>query len=244
MILSRENIEEIAAAVMRDFGKFFFREDDSSGRTKPRCTPIDQLASQYLGLDVCFARLSPDGSLCGVTAYEDTEYQIEEMGVTRKLKLKRNEIVLDRSFIEPGNIRKLCGKRRFTLAHECAHQILFQMESNEKKCSCRKMYEEDRTYSVRELKSREDWNEWQANVLGAAILMPRNEVDLAMKNFARGRRLIKYGEWYAYPDRVIISMLCDLFGVSKTAISIRLSKLGYMEERPFAEYVDPLEVMA
>ncbi|MBS1479210.1 MAG: ImmA/IrrE family metallo-endopeptidase [Christensenellaceae bacterium] len=243
MILSRENLEEIAAAVMMDFGKFFFQEDGSSGRTKPRCTPIDQLATQYLGLDVCFARLSPDGSVCGVTAYDDTEYEIVEMGVTRKLKLKRNEIVLDRSFIEPGNLRKLCGKRRFTLAHECAHQILFQMESNEKKCSCRKMYEEDRTYSVRELKSREDWNEWQANVLGAAILMPRNEIALAMRNSAKGRRLIRYGEWFTYPDRLIITMLCNLFGVSRTAITIRLSSLGYMEERPFTEYVDPLEVM-
>ena len=244
MILSRENIEEIAAAVTMDFNKFFFQDNDGEERTKARCTPIDQFASQYLGLSVCFARLSPDGSLCGVTAYADTEYQVVEMGITRKLRLKRNEVVLDRSFVEPGNIRKLCGKRRFTLAHECAHQILFQMESNEKKCSCRKMYEEDRAYTVRELKSREDWNEWQANVLGAAILMPRNEIALAMRNLAEGRRLIRYGEWFAYPDRLIITTLCDLFGVSRTAITIRLSKLGYMEERPYTEYVDPLEVMA
>ena len=135
-----------------------------------------------------------------MTAYADTEYQVVEMGITRKLRLKRNEVVLDRSFVEPGNIRKLCGKRRFTLAHECAHQILFQMESN--------------------------------------------EIALAMRNLAKGRRLIRYGEWFAYPDRLIITTLCDLFGVSRTAITIRLSKLGYMEERPYTEYVDPLEVMA
>ncbi len=36
---------------------------------------------------------------------------------------------MDASFIQPGQVYKLCGKRRFTLAHECAHQILFQMES-------------------------------------------------------------------------------------------------------------------
>ena len=35
-------------------------------------------------------------------------------------------------------------------------------------------------YSLRELKTREDWNEWQANVLGAAILMPQREIDLAV----------------------------------------------------------------
>ena len=35
-------------------------------------TPIDQFAKNYLGLRVSFARLSPDGSICGVTAYADT----------------------------------------------------------------------------------------------------------------------------------------------------------------------------
>lgn len=244
MILSRESIEEIGAAVIKEFNNFFYEDDCDATRTEPRCTPIDQLATEYLGLDVSFARLSPDGSLCGVTAYDDTEYQIVEGGVTRKLRIKRNEIVLDQSFIEPGNIRKLCGKRRFTLAHECAHQILFQMESNETKCSCRKMYEADRTYSVRELKTREDWNEWQANVLGAIILMPRNEINLAMQKYAKGRRLIRYGESFAYPDRLIITKLCGLFGVSQTAAAIRLSKLGYIEERQFYEFVDTLEVMA
>ena len=68
-------------------------------------------------------------------------------------------------------MRKLCGKRRFTLAHECAHQLLFHLESEDTKAACRKLYAERRTYSLRDLKSNEDWNEWQANVLGAAILM-------------------------------------------------------------------------
>ena len=39
-------------------------------------------------------------------------------------------------------------------------------------------------YSLRELKTREDWNEWQANVLGAAILMPQREIDLAVAYYA------------------------------------------------------------
>lgn len=244
MILSRENIEEIAAAVMKDFGRFFFREDDSSDRTKPRCTPIDQLASQYLGLSVGFARLSSDGSLCGLTAYADTEYRIVEMGVSRNIQLKKNEVILDRSFIEPGNIRKLCGKRRFTLAHECAHQILFQMAADDKKIACRMQYEEHRTYTFKELKTKEDWNEWQANVLGAAILMPRREVDLAVQSYTRGRQLVNYGGLLAYPDKMAVTMICNLFGVSQTAAKIRLTKLGYMVERSRSEFSDPTEVWA
>ena len=127
MILSHKEIEEIAAAVTKDFNEFFFGPD-TDGRRLPRGTPIDQFAREYLGLNVSFAYLSEDGSICGLTAYTDTEYIVEDRGFQRKIPLHRNEVLMDRNFIEPSQIRKLCGKRRFTLAHECAHQILFQMD--------------------------------------------------------------------------------------------------------------------
>jgi hypothetical protein len=162
MYLSRTQIEEIAVAITNDFNDFFF--NDKTGRKKNAIqgTPIDQLAHDYLGLDVSFARLSSDGNLCGLTAYADTEFLLEENGQKRTIYLKQNQIVLDMSFIAPGQVRSLCGKRRFTLAHECAHQILYQMQSEEVKASCRKKYAAHTSYSLRELKTKEDWNDWQA----------------------------------------------------------------------------------
>lgn len=124
MILSQKQIEEIAAAVTRDFNEFFFGCETDKARIA-RATPIDQFATDYLSLDVSFARLSSDGSIYGLTAYENTEYIIEESNAQRSIALRRNQILLDESFIKPGQVRQLCGKRRFTLAHECAHQILF-----------------------------------------------------------------------------------------------------------------------
>ena len=138
MILSQKNIEEIAVAVIRDFQKSFFgsEADDPARFALP--TPIDQFASDYLNLKVSFQKLSSDGSIYGLTAYVDTEYQIEVDGSQRSIFLKTNDVVLDKSFIEPENIRKLCGKRRFTLAHECAHQILFQLDADDRKVACHK----------------------------------------------------------------------------------------------------------
>ena len=78
MILSHKQIEEIAAAVTKDFNEFFFGKDADNERSTAQATPIDQFASDYLGLSVSFAHLSSDGSLCGITAYADTEYTIEE----------------------------------------------------------------------------------------------------------------------------------------------------------------------
>lgn len=243
MILSHKQLEEIAAAVTKDFNSFFF--GTSTGQKKTiQATPIDQLASEYLGLSVSFVRLSPDASICGVTAYADTEYTVEEMGVTRRIPLKKNQVLLDLSFMQPGQIQKQCGKRRFTLAHECAHQILFQMESDEEKSSCEKKYAARTAYSFRDLKTREDWNEWQANVLGAAILMPQEEIEFAMFRFAPGRVLKNYEGRFSYHDRFVLTTLCQALGVSKSAAIIRLRQLGFLEDHLYHEYSDPLEVWA
>ena len=88
MILSQKNIEEIAVAVIRDFQKSFFgsEADDPARFALP--TPIDQFASDYLNLKVSFQKLSSDGSIYGLTAYVDTEYQIEVDGSQRSIFLK------------------------------------------------------------------------------------------------------------------------------------------------------------
>lgn len=242
MILSQKNIEEIAAAVTKDFNEFYFGCSSEDTRRMARGTPIDQFAKEYLGMNVSFARLSSDGSICGLTAYADTEYITEEMGVKRVIPLRKNQILMDASFIQPGQVYKLCGKRRFTLAHECAHQILFQMESETVRSSCTQKYSARTAYSLRDLKTRENWNEWQANVLGAAILMPQKEIDLAMWYFAGGKKLINYEGVFAYRDKLSLTMLCQQLAVSKSAAVIRLRQLGYIEDRPYQEYSDPLEV--
>ena len=81
MILSLRQIEDIGAAVIQDFNKFFYCGSNALRNNKVRATPIDQFAREYLGLSVRFARLSADGRICGLTSYADAEYIIEEMGV-------------------------------------------------------------------------------------------------------------------------------------------------------------------
>ena len=98
MILSQRQLEEIAASTTKDFNRFFFGDEADKPDRSALPTPIDQFAKNYLGLRVSFARLSPDGSICGVTAYADTEYKITELGITRTLALKRNQVILDESF--------------------------------------------------------------------------------------------------------------------------------------------------
>lgn len=240
MILSRIQLEEIAAAVTDDFNCFFFGIPPVMEREDILPAPIDQLAREYLGLEVVFAPLSTDGSICGLTAYADTKFTAEKDGLTYSFPLKKNQVVLDQSFIQPGQVKKLCGKRRFTLAHECAHQILFQLESDEIKSRWKDAYATRKAYSLRDLKSKEDWNEWQANVLGAALLMPCREIELAMWKFAEERVLQNYGGRFSFLDERALALLCQAFGVSRTAIIIRLRELGYLEDRPYHDFYEPL----
>ena len=116
------------------------------------------------------------------------------------------------------------------------------MESDNDKRTHESKYAPRVAYSLRDLKTREDWNEWQANVLGAAILMPQKEIDIAMRQFAHGRVLRNYEGRFNYIDCLSLTLLCQSLGVSKSAAIIRLRQLGYIEDRPFAEYDDPLEV--
>ena len=159
----------------------------------------------------------------------------------RSIFLKTNDVVLDKSFIEPENIRKLCGKRRFTLAHECAHQILFQLDADDRKIACHKR-PEVREKGSRVLRTQEDWNEWQANTLGAAILMPQSEVDRAMWFINSRKPLTCYGWRFYDSDQVKIDTFCGVFGVSRSAAAIRLEQLGYLNRKKDYEYRDPLEV--
>lgn len=62
MILSHAQIEDIAAAAIKDFNEFFFGIENNHKRLI-QATPIDQFARDYLGLEVSFAQLSIDGSI-------------------------------------------------------------------------------------------------------------------------------------------------------------------------------------
>ena len=227
MILSQNQIEDIAEVTLNDFRAFFFRDDSASREILP--TYIDQFAREFLGLSVRFEKLSCDGSLCGITAYADTEYVLSCDGVSRTIPIKHNEVLLDSSFMVPGQVRNLCGKRRFTLAHECAHQLLFHMDDEAGQIACRRMYSERRAYPIHVLKNKEDWNEWQANALGAALLLPRRGIQWAINRCNRGRPLLLNHGQLCTHEEILVASIASFFGASKTAVKIRLKRLGLLE---------------
>ncbi len=236
MILTKKEIENIAEETLKNFSEVTgFYES---------YTAIDQLARDYLHLEVKFAKLSDNTTLYGLTAYEDTKMTVFVDNTEQIIEIKQNQIVLDSRFIEAGKVGERCAKRRFTLAHEIAHQLLYALESNEMKKQFKNAYSKRVAHTFRELKTFEDWNEWQANYLGAALLMPKSTIEYVIANtIENSRKIISYEGALNRKDRLIVEFFCTLFGVSKSAILIRLKNLGYLEERTFYEYCHPLEVV-
>ena len=163
MILSYENTEHIAAGVAKDFCCAIH-----AGEKKYEIN-IDRLAKAYLGLEVSYRTLSDDGSVLGVTAYRDAEYAVNAGHVMKIIPLKSNQVLLDRSLAVFSDNVAGTRRRRFTLAHECAHQILFQLEAQEGTAACRKPYALCMARRPRLLRTREDWRE-QAETVDKTLL--------------------------------------------------------------------------
>ena len=231
MIVSRLDLEAVAAAITKDLFQVYYGDEVENPNRFVLATPMNALAKDYLGLKVSYAPLSPDGSICGLTSYSDTSYTIRIDQQPYAIQLKRNQVILDMSFRNCERNSGLFKRRRFTLAHECAHQILFQLASDKEKEMCTNAYSARSSYLPYELKTREDWNEWQANVLGAAILLPKIEVDRAMYFLTESKPLSSSADSISCQDKATLSVFCGMFCVSMSTAVRQLVELGYMKFR-------------
>ena len=225
MILSYADIEHIAGAVSEDF-----YGGTSADNERPFCFPIERFASTYLGLSVAYARLSNDGSVLGVTAYQDIEYVVRAGDVKKIISLARNQVLLDKSLAGFSESISAKRRRRFTLAHECAHQILFQLEDQEGAAACRKPYALCMARRPRLLRTSEDWREWQANALGSALIMPADRLEQAIRELHWELPLVFHDGYPTIRSKLLIEHLCSRFSVSRAALTIRLRLLGFITQ--------------
>lgn len=219
MILSYEEIELLSQPILQAFW----------GTEEPPLGPMEIYRfAKFLHLNVYETKLSDDDSILGLTTYAPTQLELCRNGKRVILRIPGDTILLSDS------LRKHPKRLRFTLAHECAHQILHRYESLETQGELYAAYRPG-------LQTADDWNEWQANALGAALLMPAALIRRSMRAF-RCETLISYGGVMTQQDHHTMRSIADSLQVSRRALEIRLRHLGYLQERPYEEYKDPLEV--
>jgi len=228
MELSFEEIERCSLAVLRDY-----TGSDAAKSLLP--LNVDAFARDYLGLQLAYTRLSNTGNVLGLTTYADTEVELHRYCRIDKLRVAGNTILVDESLAREIKER---GRRRYTVAHECAHHIFRRMkDAREESAPPRPAYD---LYTSPPEKTAA---ERSANALAAALLMPQNQIGVLMSRFARERKLISFEGRFNIPDKLALTHICSALELSRAAVTIRLRQLGYLILAPLITYTDPVEVV-
>ena len=86
-----------------------------------------------------------------------------------------------------------------------------------------------------------DWEEWQANTLASAILLPKELILRGMYLFSLGEQINCLNRIYCPIVFERFSAMADFLGSSKKALAIRMKQLGLVKK----EYLDnPYDMMS
>ncbi len=202
---------------------------------KPMPIPVEDIVEFEMGLEIDYANLDKDCGTLGMVLFSDGLVELYDKETEQYFRrpYKKGTLLVENDLIEMDNK----GRERFTIAHEMVHwdkhqlrfmTLSYQDKTLAKACRCPKE-------KVRRPKSPDEWVEWQADNLAAAILMPAEMFRLKaeeIKNRYRGRVGTKINDfmWKGFSPGIIAEFitdeLADFFQVSKQAAGIRIQTLG------------------
>ena len=214
--LSRKDIETIAREVSEQYKAVFVPQ-------KHLCYTVDlcSLANE-LGLTLVYRNLSENGSSLGLTSPNEGCITILDDDMEESIFFLDGQTILIEGRLR--NHPKNRGKLNFTIAHEIAHQIIYRKFPAYYDTQYR-MVCDYRTPQARV----KDWHEWQADTLGAAILLPEDAVRDAMYIYGLGEKLVVLSKKYSPNKFEDFCLMADFLGVSKSALSYRMEQLGLLE---------------
>ncbi len=202
-----------------------------------QAAPLDVygFTENFLQLQVDFLNISEDKSILGLTSFNDGLFLSwdEERQESRPINIKKGTVVIDNSIVS----EKYPGRERFTVAHECSHQILHKYRYKNVTdamnavllCSQRSI-EKLSDFMV---KDTAWWLEWEANRLAAELLMPKMVIEKLFYSEcdspSQGSGKVMLNE----KVDAFIHEMASVFQVSYTAMKIRLITLGYLIDRVY-----------
>lgn len=223
--LTKENKERLAERILQEYSP--------ENLNSAEALNIDWFLEDCLFLTPRTERLSLDNSILGMIAFDKTEIDCYDSRLRpAKLVLEEREVVTETRLSGKNDIRRL----RHTKAHECSHWILhrryfssdkrdYAFRKNQKHLACRTMDIAEN----RRIRNIEDLIEWQANSLGASLLMPKDifkevaRTEIRSHGIRRDCLLVSDNRQRMFD---IITKVSDIFEVSKRATEIRFKELG------------------
>lgn len=174
---------------------------------------IQAFAKNYLKLGISYCVFNLEDNIAGMRA--------------------GNQIILDARLMDDNRI----GERNFTIAHECGHDLINWQDPSYVPYATT-------NYRIRhhhkELKTEDDFKEWQANVVASCLLLRPNLVDWTLCTFTQKDKLPVFGDYTFYrQDKLNLRMMSEFLGVSQSCLFYRLERLEMLDRKPLDEY-DPM----
>lgn len=228
-LLKKKDFDDIAALVLSNYMPRVLEY--------PKPLDIESLAQDQFYLDIRYDNIEPDGKILGMMAFADTEYYSRGYSAERgAIELEEGTMLIDYSLC--GNDNR--ARRRYTQAHELSHWIChrgYHSPTNQQYEFRRNRYVACRTENIESYRRNDfsertenDWEEWQADSLAAALLMPKKTFVEAVETLFREygvRRCLLPGRDNKIA-RDIISEVASTFDTSYRATQIRMIHLGFI----------------
>lgn len=230
--LSRNDLEQIGERVVRSYRKL----PEFNGKTIYSIMP-SVLIEKVLKLKMEYHHLSLDGSVLGVTtSYSDIGYRVFDIRDEEQyFYFDGKTVLIERDLKDDIALQ---GRRHYTEAHEAGHQVLSMLFPEDYNVSPQKLH-----FCMAEpVRSEINWKEWQADTLASVLLMPKDIVKQDLFLFDFGETIPRINRVYSSEDYRRFSMMAELLGVSKQALSIRLSQLGLVERNDFDDPYSLIDV--
>lgn len=226
--LSRIDIEGIAEQYVKAYMALPEVRDTHIYRIEP-----ELFLERVLGLEVAYRHLSYDGNILGLTAFERVGVEVLNEADEAEYMMLDGRTVLVESDLRSDKKRK--GRMNFTLMHEGSHQIFKKLFPNDYG-AVRNRTAEIHYYKVSTEKCGyiKDWEEWQANTLGSAALLPKELIMQGMFLFGLGERIECLNKVFRPGEYERFAAMADFLGSSKKALAIRMRQLGLLKK----DYLD------
>lgn len=218
--LSRNDIEAIAVRIFDDYKRL----PRHAGVPIARIDPMI-LATELYGLHIDHFHLSKDGYTLGMTSFNEFGVKVyDDSGQPCLYFLDGSTILVEKDLKDDPS---QYGRYNFTLLHETAHQILSRLFPNSPRAI------QNRIVYYRGVSQQypiQDWNEWQADNLASALLLPVEIVLGALYRFDLEHGIEILNKIYRPKEYVRFCEMAEFLGASKQALAIRLKRLGLLKK--------------
>ena len=219
-----EEIDELGEGLIR---QYLGAEADNTF-----CVDIEGFVTEFLGLPLFYRTFAEkDSDKIGFISDGITPLRIYKNGTIAPTVFSKGTIVIEKYLRRENE----SGRRRFTISHEGAH---FVMDRTVPQASFHREYDNERSYTPKDLKRLFSFKETQIDRMGAALLMPRFMVFNVVKTHGVKDGLPIYGDSILrVEDKLLIQEMANAMGVSFTAFLIRLRELGILRRHELSEYI-------